>query len=189
MTQFRENLQTKGRTDGQADPISKDPSGQGRGSNKSLIFHYIHVNSFASFVIYTYFLLSPASFLFSIKLCRSVSNFLIMFSKQTKVFWLDWMSPVFSLFVNHFEPSLGKMSKQFTDKHQYQRILIFSVTQLGKIRLKCNSSDTDIGIQMTQSKKKRKGKTASTFLLFILLTLDSCMPSQSFYRVRAKCNS
>ena len=59
------------------------------------------------------------------------------------------MSPVFSLFVIHFGPSLGEMSKQFLYKYQYQRMLIFSVTQLEKTRLKYNAFDTDIGIEMT----------------------------------------
>ena len=34
MSQFRENLQTEGRTEGWTNHILQDPSGRGRGSNK-----------------------------------------------------------------------------------------------------------------------------------------------------------
>ena len=55
--------------------------------NNSMILHIIHVKFFASvFLPYTYLSFIPASFLFSIKLCESLSNMLIMFSKQMKIF-------------------------------------------------------------------------------------------------------
>ena len=90
--------------------------------NKSMILHNINVNFFASKLIALYlFITHPCFFLFSIKLCESPSNLLTMFSKQMKVI-----------------PS----------KYQYQCTLIFSVIQVGIIRLEYNSFDTDMGIQM-----------------------------------------
>ena len=48
----------------------------------------------------------------------------------------------------HFQSSLGKVCKQFLYKYQFQAILIFPIIWLGMIRLKYNSFDTDMGIQM-----------------------------------------
>ena len=47
---------------------------------------------------------------------------------------------------------------------------------LGMIRLKYNSFDTDMGIEMMQNKNKGKRKTEFLFLLFTLLTLYPYMP-------------
>ena len=46
------------------------------------------------------------------------------------------------------------------------------------IRLKFNSFDTGIGIQMMESKMRAIRKTVILFLLFTLLTLYPCMPSE-----------
>ena len=57
------------------------------------------------------------------------------------------------------------------------------------IRLKCDSFDTDIGIEMMKSKNKDKGKISITFLLFTVLTLYPCMPSQPFGDLRVSDDS
>ena len=52
------------------------------------------------------------------------------------------------------------MSKQFLYKYQYQCILIFSVIWLGMIRLKHNSFDNDMGIQMMQKESQQKNRNS-----------------------------
>ena len=58
-------------------------------------------------------------------------------------------SPVFPLSLCiHSRASLGKVFRQFLYKYQYQCILIFAVIWLRMIRLKYNSFDIDMGIQI-----------------------------------------
>ena len=91
-------------------------------------------------------------------------------------------SSVFSVFVHSFWAiaweNIQTISVQ-TPIPMY--IIIFSYyIWLGMIRLKYNSFDTDIGIQMMQNKERAKRKAEILFLLFTLLSLYPYMPSERF---------
>ena len=97
-------------------------------------------------LLYPYLSLTP--FFFFIKLRENLSNLLIKFSRKWKFSkWIELKQFSLSLCI-YSELSLLKMSKQFLYKYQYQHILIFSVIWLDMKRLKYNSFDTDIVIQI-----------------------------------------
>ena len=97
-------------------------------------------------LLYPYLSLTP--FFFLIKLWENLSNLLIKFSRKWKFpKWIELKQFSLSLCI-YSGLSLVKMSKQFLYKYQYQRILIFSVIWLDMKRLKYNSFDTDIVIQI-----------------------------------------
>ena len=98
--------------------------------------------------------------------------------------------PVFSRSLCvHFRPSLGKVSKQFLHKYQYQCILIFPVIWLGMIRLKYTVMVLILMWEFRWCKKKANRKTEILFSLFALLKWYPYMPSERFRWLRASYNS
>ena len=114
-----------------------------------MIFHNIPVNSFTFPLLVLYLFITHPSFFFIFPQVAGVPLKFINHVLQANESFLNGLNfPSFLYLCIHSGPSLVKMSKQFLYKYRYQRILIFSVICLGKMRLKYNSFDTDIGIQI-----------------------------------------
>ena len=117
--------------------------GPGCSPAKSSILRNTQKNFFASTLLAFHIFVAPPCFFFSIKLCEILANFLITFSKQMKVFFMNRTFPVFSLFVHSFWAIAWENVETIS-----LQISIFSVIWLRMIRLKYNSFYTDMGIQV-----------------------------------------
>ena len=113
--------------------------------SKSMILHNIHVDFFESTVLALYLFITHLCFFFIFhQFVRKPFKFInnVVQTNESLVNELDF--PVFSLFPNNFCININ------VNVYQY-----FTGIWFEKIRLKYNSFDTDMGIQMMQNKKPK----------------------------------
>ena len=110
-----------------------------------MMLHNIHVSTILALYL---FIIHPCIFFILHQVVRKPFKFINNGLQTNESLVNESNFPSFlSLCVFILGHRLG-VSKQFLYKYHYQCILIFSVIWLGMIRVKCNSFDTDMGIQI-----------------------------------------